>query len=112
MVNTTASPAGQEAFKCILIRAFTWEDLCLLSSLFLSSFFGFAISTYHHVYRVQMLDKLPRTVFGVGMQLLGSHAPLDSDLHSNPGKRDRLAILLGIIIVVRTAISWRRWKAF
>lgn len=50
---------------------------------------------------VQLLDKLPQTVRGMGMTLLGGHQPFLFGDGLQQGKRHRLCNLAGFIAVVR-----------
>lgn len=49
----------------------------------------------------QLLDKLPHTVRGMGVALLGGHQPIDFGEGLQQGKRHRLGNLAGFIVVVR-----------
>lgn len=48
----------------------------------------------------QLLDKLPHTVRGMGVALLGGHQPIDFGEGLQQGKRHRLGNLAGFIVVV------------
>lgn len=49
---------------------------------------------------MQLLNKLPQTVRGMGMALLGGHQPIDFTEGLQQGKRHRLGNLAGFIVVV------------
>lgn len=50
--------------------------------------------------RKKVLENLPHTVRGVGMELLGTHKPVGPNLNWDPAKRDMVATRLGYVIVV------------
>lgn len=53
----------------------------------------------------QLLDKLPHTVRGMGVALLGGHQPITFGEGLQQGKRHRLGNLAGFIVVVRMYLS-------
>lgn len=59
----------------------------------------------------QLLDKLPHTVRGMGMALLGGHQPIDFGEGLQQGKRHRLGNLAGFMVVVR-GITQFVWFSF
>ena len=56
--------------------------------------------SHFYVFRRKLLEKLPHTVRGMGVALLGGHQPIFYGHGLQQGKRHRLGNLAGFIVVV------------